>query len=464
MRRIAILLAGALCSWEPAAASPSFTGVGDLPGGTFSSGVNTFSGGALSADGLVAAGVSDAGLGSDVGFRWEAGVMAPLIIPGQPGFPDVTNTVPTALSSDGDVLVGYFPNGIPGGYPAGFRYVGDVLVSTPLDPDGQLASTLDDVDADGSVIVGTSAGGSWSFRWLRGATPFSGAAAWLESADTPYFDPMAGPLSTSADGSVVAGSYHDIFDPIPGNVATIWQDGHLTVLGRLPGANSSTSFGISADGSTVVGVSGQVAFRWRAGTLTALSAWPGGVYPSSALDTSADGRITVGRYASPDWSGGALWVGTELHRIEDFLDGAGVDYTGWTNLSPAAISDDGLTISGSGTNPNGDSEGWIARVDGCSNGIDDDGDGSSDFPADPGCKEATSALEQPRCQNGIDDDADGKIDFDGGASLNGGVPVAPVDPPCTAAWKNQEKPKTCGLGAELLLALGVLATWRRRVG
>jgi hypothetical protein len=52
----------------------------------------------------------------------------------------------------------------------------------------------------------------------------------------------------------------------------------------------------------------------------------------------------------------------------------------------------------------------------CSNGIDDDGDGFIDFPADPGCSgpddnNETDPTPKPQCSNGIDDDGDGRVDF-----------------------------------------------------
>jgi len=77
----------------------------------------------------------------------------------------------------------------------------------------------------------------------------------------------------------------------------------------------------------------------------------------------------------------------------------------------------------------------------CSDDFDNDGDGRSDFPDDPGCVTPGSVTERPRCQDGIDTDGDGRIDFDGGASLNGGVPFAAPDPQCLGApWRDRERP------------------------
>ena len=109
-------------------------------------------------------------------------------------------------------------------------------------------------------------------------------------------------------------------------------------------------------------------------------------------------------------------------------------------------------------------------VPACSDGWDDDGDGLIDFDGgasvnggvplglpDPGCKNAQSTTESPQCQNGSDDDGDGLVDFDGGASVNGDVPFADPDPQCTQPFQNNEARAGCGLGAELVGAVPLLA-------
>ncbi|MBP6912260.1 MAG: hypothetical protein KBB88_03625, partial [Candidatus Pacebacteria bacterium] len=67
----------------------------------------------------------------------------------------------------------------------------------------------------------------------------------------------------------------------------------------------------------------------------------------------------------------------------------------------------------------------------CNNGIDDDGDGLIDYPADPGCTSPTDDSEWNappvtyQCNNGIDDDGDGLIDY-------------PADPGCTSPTDDSE--------------------------
>ena len=52
------------------------------------------------------------------------------------------------------------------------------------------------------------------------------------------------------------------------------------------------------------------------------------------------------------------------------------------------------------------------EIGSCANGIDDDGDGFTDFPEDPGCDGVGDDDESnnPECSDGIDNDGDGQID------------------------------------------------------
>ena len=60
----------------------------------------------------------------------------------------------------------------------------------------------------------------------------------------------------------------------------------------------------------------------------------------------------------------------------------------------------------------------VAPEGNCNNGLDDDGDGFADFPADPGCDTAEDASERAvgaACDDGIDNDGDFRVDaFDPG--------------------------------------------------
>jgi hypothetical protein len=127
----------------------------------------------------------------------------------------------------------------------------------------------------------------------------------------------------------------------------------------------------------------------------------------------------------------------------------------------------------------------------CSNGVDDDGDGAADYPddpgctsaadpvekepglacddvldqeldgidiLDPGCRDASWPLEDPKCDNDLDGDGDGRVDADGEPP---GIGLPDLD--CVGRpWRNREG-WGCGLGAELAPLLAALAACARRI-
>jgi hypothetical protein len=65
----------------------------------------------------------------------------------------------------------------------------------------------------------------------------------------------------------------------------------------------------------------------------------------------------------------------------------------------------------------------------CNDGVDNDGDGAIDFPADLGCSAADDTNEIGQCQDGVDNDADTFIDFGPGVGN---------DPQCASLNDNTE--------------------------
>jgi subtilisin family serine protease len=114
--------------------------------------------------------------------------------------------------------------------------------------------------------------------------------------------------------------------------------------------------------------------------------------------------------ASPATVAGALFAATTKGKV----------------LSANSVNNHLLFVDGGGTSPP------APPPAACSNGLDDDGDGLVDFPADPGCSGASDTDEfnapappPAACSNGLDDDGDGLVDY-------------PADPGCTSATDNDE--------------------------
>ena len=98
-----------------------------------------------------------------------------------------------------------------------------------------------------------------------------------------------------------------------------------------------------------------------------------------------DGSIIVGGSGSPCADAAFIWDAIHGTRdLQSVLESDyGLDLTGWQLREATGISDNGLTIVGTGCNPDGDTEAWIATLtELCPADIDGDGlVGIADFLA-----------------------------------------------------------------------------------
>jgi probable HAF family extracellular repeat protein len=346
-----------------AAIAQTFTGLGLMSGGSYSIGVG------VSGDGRVVVGDADSTASGANGhaFRWTAAG----------GFEDL-GTIPTGLYSyayganaDGSVVVGY--GGIAGTYQA-FRWTSETgMVGLGTLPGGTTSICYGAVSADGSIVAGGSAtngtNASRAFRWTQATGMVS--IGTLPGGSSSYAEAI------TPDGSVIVGT-SDLSQGIQtGNRAFRWTSGGgMQNLGWLNGWDTN-SFGVSADGTTVVGYGGSPTgsrgTRWTAATgQVGIGVLPDEVY-SYGYAANSNGSVVVGSSGHGVNMGGSfltpidravMWTADSgLVDLNQYLPTLGIDLSGWIVRECQAITPDGRTIVGTGEH-NGVKEAWIATIPG----------------------------------------------------------------------------------------------------
>jgi probable HAF family extracellular repeat protein len=207
---------------------------------------------------------------------------------------------------------------------------------------GEISEAVD-VSADGRTVVGYGTItdpllglGPRAVRWTRGGG--------LESIGVIGFGFFGSRASgVSGDGTLIAG--------VSGAQGFRWSSpGPMSPVGLLPGASTAWARAVSANGSIVVGDSGNgvtsVAFRaLSGGPLEPLGSLSGGDGSSSATDVSADGSVIVGQASSALGTEAFRWTGAAGMTGLGLLPGAGAG-----DVSRAAsVSADGWVAVGVGT-------------------------------------------------------------------------------------------------------------------
>lgn len=275
----------------------------------------------LSADGRVAAGMAYHNSGSDgrtAVWRYDGTSWGSAVELGTLGGVYGTGL---GISGDGNVVTGWSSTPANEWRAAVWRYDGTVW--SPAVDLGTLGGTHSHAfgaSHDGSVVAG------WAYipsGQPRAAVWNYNGTVWSPAADLGTLGGAQSVASAvSADGSVIAG-WADLSSNQPHAAAwrydgTIWSPADLGTLGGA----FSHAFAVSGDGGTIVGQSeigagGDSAFRW----------------------TEADG----------------------MESVQQLLIDAGVDMSGWWLQTARGVSDDGSVIVGSGQNPSGMPQAWIAR-------------------------------------------------------------------------------------------------------
>jgi probable HAF family extracellular repeat protein len=214
------------------------------------------------------------------------------------------------------------------------------------------------------------------YRWYYWESRY--AFIWNEADGTTYLpangsDTCNWATAVSADGSVVAG-YSSVceIEPYIETEAFIWTEAEGTIgLGVPRGYAGSEARDISADGKVVVGdctnADGDkwTAFRWTADQgMRLLSCKNLGLeVKSRAYGASKDGGIIVGYASTPLGGGAAIWIDDEVYLLKTLLLRMRLPVADWSLSEATAVSDDGRTIVGDGTNPDGETEAWVLQLE-----------------------------------------------------------------------------------------------------
>lgn len=266
------------------------------------------------------------------------------------------------VSADGSVLVGHEPNSVTPNLDVPIQIVnGGSVQALPLLA-GANQGDANGVSSNGSVIGGVVSGPGFerAVRWVGGAAQNLGLLA-----SGTY---SAG-RGISGDGNVVVG-YGDASGSTEQALRWTSAGGMQGLAFLAGGTNKSYASGASGDGSVIVGAAfnsaGQQAVRWvNGGTPQALGNVPGTTSSYGSAVTSL-GDVIVGN--SLGSSGGivAAFVWDQARGMRTLqsvlLSEYGVDFTGWTLNNVNSISAAGDAVCGSGIDPSGNTQAWVAQI------------------------------------------------------------------------------------------------------
>ncbi len=310
------------------ATEPFFMGLGDLPGSLTRSVAY-----GLSADGSTVVGDSNGG-DDQHAYVWRMDT----------GMQDLGPGAALDVSADGSLIAG-----LGGG---NFRWT-EQTGRTYLDSSARWIYGMG-ISDDGSVIAGTRGEVSGAFRWTEATGSISLGSLF------PNRDSFA--ADVSGDGQVIVGA-----QGLPTGVegAFRWtQSTGLQLLPALPGGGHSVAYETNADGSVVVGRSGHQAFRWTPSEgMVGLGDLPGGEFSSQAFGVSADGSLVIGNSSTVGGFEAFIWDAVNgMQNLKSIFIDEGLDLTGWRLTDAWGVSADGRTFAGTGINPQGNQEAWIASI------------------------------------------------------------------------------------------------------
>lgn len=156
----------------------------------------------------------------------------------------------------------------------------------------------------------------------------------------------------------------------------VWTSAQAFILRAPSGKFGGEALAVSGSGLVIVGYDSSVsdtgstgAFRWTPEKgMVGLGVLPGHD-TSFALAVSFDGSVVIGlSYLNDFGSTNKVFIWDTTNGMRDLMSvlvEQGANLTGWRLQEASGISADGRTIVGSGINPSGNAEAWIAVLELC---------------------------------------------------------------------------------------------------
>jgi probable HAF family extracellular repeat protein len=340
---------------EELSAGASFQGVGDGAGGAFSSRAN-----GVSPDGRLVVGETETAPGRLEAFRFADGTLAPLGKSGSILTTSLELFAPTCVAANESHAFAAANSGhVVGNVCLGTacavaRFGGgaapevyEPVVSALTFSNGSYAS---DITADGAEVTGMyntqdASLPQWAVDSLyRLVVPQFTVLGAYGIGGAVLTQPRSSPEGDCIVATVNQGS------GLPDETTSFGS------CGTLP---TETAMDVSAGGAHVVGSIGGLAARG----IEVLGDLPGGAAASRALGVSDDGDTVVGWGTTGAGQEAFVWTAEAgMERLADRLASEGLDLTGWTLVDARGVSASGRTIVGWGTNPTGQTEGFVATL------------------------------------------------------------------------------------------------------
>ncbi len=292
-------------------------------------------------DGAIIVGQSFAPVGTEA-CVWEDGVPS--------GLGDLTGgfdlSIAYGVSGNGEIIVGY---GYSGSGRQGIRWDSEGYAILGGIESGGMAVTNDD------VIAGFETNWNNKFEASRWINRVRGGLGDLAEG---YGRSYAWGINPS--GSVIVG-WASLGS---GQVAFKYVDGTMTALPDLEGTSvSGWATDVTDDGTLIVGrgwgTSGEEACYWLNDEVHALGDIPEIPFASQATAVSGDGSIIVGWGNENYWRRAVIWREVDGYvptKLDAYVDSLGLNREGFSMQEANGISSDGRVIVGHGSEEGGSQE------------------------------------------------------------------------------------------------------------